>query len=58
MEVKMPRKPGLNLTGMPQHVIQRGNNREPCFYSPDDYHRYLEDLKEATDKNKCTVIIL
>ena len=29
----MPRKPRFNLVGFPQHVIQRGNNREPCFYS-------------------------
>ena len=27
----MPRKPRFNLVGAPQHVIQRGNNRErPC----------------------------
>ena len=29
----MPRKPRFNLIGIPQHVIQRGNNREPCFYA-------------------------
>ena len=23
----MPRKPRFNLVGVPQHVIQRGNNR-------------------------------
>ena len=28
----MARKPRFNLAGVPQHVIQRGNNREPCFY--------------------------
>ena len=27
----MPRKPRFTLPGVPQHVIQRGNNREPCF---------------------------
>lgn len=30
----MPRKPRFNLVGVPQHVIQRGNNREPCFFMP------------------------
>ena len=25
----MPRKPRFNLTEIPQHIIQRGNNREP-----------------------------
>jgi hypothetical protein len=27
----MPREPRLNLVGIHQHVIQRDNNREPCF---------------------------
>lgn len=49
----MSRKPRFNLPGVPQHVVQRGNNREPCFYSVEDYHRYLRDLKEALDKNDC-----
>jgi len=29
------------------HVIQRGNNREPTFFTDDDYRRYLEWLAEA-----------
>ena len=49
------RKPRFNLPGLPQHVIQRGNNREPCFYAEADYCRYLHDLKEAADKNQCAV---
>ena len=40
----MARKPRFNLIGVPQHVIQRGNNREPCFYSEEDYSAYLEFL--------------
>jgi REP element-mobilizing transposase RayT len=40
----MPRKPRFNLVGIPQHIIQRGNNREPCFYAEQDYQRYLDDL--------------
>jgi putative transposase len=51
----MPRKPRFNLVGIPQHVIQRGNNREPCFYTKQDYCRYLEDLKEAAKKYECRV---
>ena len=49
----MARKPRFNLVGVPQHVIQRGNNREPCFYSNEDYAAYLEFLKIATDKTGC-----
>lgn len=40
----MPRKPRFTLPGIPQHVIQRGNNREPCFLAEMDYRRYLDDL--------------
>jgi putative transposase len=43
----MSRKPRFILPGIAQHVIQRGNNREPCFYAGQDYWRYLHDLKEA-----------
>lgn len=49
----MARKPRFNLSGIPQHVIQRGNNREPCFYAEDDYRRYRDDLREALRANDC-----
>ncbi len=51
----MPRKPRFNLSGVPQHIIQRGNNREPCFYSEKDYRRYLDDLKHAALKYHCKI---
>lgn len=51
----MPRKPRFNLVGIPQHVIQRGHNREPCFYSELDYRHYLDDLKEASKKHGCRI---
>ena len=49
----MARKPRFNLSGIPQHVIQRGNNREPCFFAEEDYRRYLADLKEALRGTDC-----
>ncbi len=42
----MPRKARVYLPDMPYHVVQRGNNREACFYCEDDYQLYLELLKE------------
>ncbi|MCW8962771.1 MAG: transposase [Gammaproteobacteria bacterium] len=51
----MPRKPRFNLIGVPQHVIQRGNNREPCFYAEGDYRRYLEDLQQSAVKHDCRI---
>ena len=46
----MARKPRFNLIEIPQHVIQRGNHREPCFYAVMGYHRYLKDLPDAANK--------
>ena len=51
----MPRKPRFNLPGIPQHVIQHGNNREACFYSEQDYRRYLDDLNQEASKYRCRV---
>jgi len=49
----MPRKPRIHLPGLPQHVIQRGNNREPCFYAEADYRYYLQTLGEALTQHAC-----
>lgn len=51
----MARKPRFNLPGIPQHIIQRGNNRQACFHDERDYRHYLADLREAADKNDCRV---
>jgi REP element-mobilizing transposase RayT len=29
----MPRRPRIIVQNTPQHVIQRGNNRQACFYA-------------------------
>ncbi len=49
----MPRKPRFNLPGIPQHIIQRGNNRQPCFFTTQDYLRYLDDLSESAENFDC-----
>ncbi|UTA47809.1 transposase [Simiduia sp. 21SJ11W-1] len=46
----MARLPRLYLPGCAQHVIQRGNNREACFYDEADYRAYLSFLKDAAAK--------
>jgi len=43
----MPRLPRVMSPGFPQHVIQRGNNREPCFFAEGDYAAYLHWLERA-----------
>ena len=49
----MPRQPRFTIPDIPQHVIQRGNNREPCFYAESDYRYYLDTLREAIEHNTC-----
>ena len=51
----MARLPRFTIPGQPQHVIQRGNNREPIFAAEEDYQYYLERLQEAA--RKCQVDI-
>lgn len=41
------------LPGHPQHVIQRGNNREPIFCQEADYQFYLEKLFDLCQKHQC-----
>lgn len=38
----MPRRARMYFPGLPYHVVQRGNNREPCFIEPENYQFYLE----------------
>ena len=50
MDLCMTRLPRLSLPSIPQHVIQRGNNRQACFHADEDYRFYLECLGEAARK--------
>jgi REP-associated tyrosine transposase len=49
----MPRPPRLELPGVPQHVIQRGNNRASCFFVDADRRFYLKCLSEAAARRGC-----
>ncbi len=51
----MARKPRFNAVGFPLHVIQRGNNRQACFFSQADYHRYLGALKRSSENHSCEI---
>ena len=51
----MARLPRLNLPGIPQHIIQRGNNRNVCFFTEQDYLVYLSKLKEYSEKYQVAV---
>lgn len=51
----MPRRPRPNLAGVPLHVIQRGNNRQACFFAEADYRLYLYWLKKCAEKYACDI---
>lgn len=51
----MARQPRLDLPGIPQHVVQRGNNRLPCFLDIADRRRYLHELGEALLETGCAL---
>ena len=46
----MARLPRLYAPGCAQHIIQRGNNRTPCFFADVDYAVYLNKLHEYSGK--------
>ena len=51
----MPRLPRFSLADIPQHIIQRGNNRQATFFAESDYQRYLEFLTSAAETHSCDV---
>jgi putative transposase len=49
----MARQPRFDLAGVPQHVVQRGNNRLPCFLDDGDRQRYLQCLRQGLARFDC-----
>lgn len=46
----MARLPRLFVPGCSHHVIQRGNNRDACFFDERDYAFYLSELKGSAER--------
>jgi len=51
----MPRRPRITLPGVPLHLIQRGNNRQRCFFVDSDYRNYLDWLEEYAECCGCDI---
>jgi putative transposase len=51
----MPRRPRIKLADIPQHLVQRGVNRQPCFFAEEDYYCYLHWLEEAAADWRCAI---
>lgn len=46
----MSRRARLALPDVPLYIIQRGKNRQACFYVDEDYRFYRDWLREHADK--------
>lgn len=51
----MARRERQRVTGLPAHIIQRGNNRQACFYAEADYRFFLHHLRELARRVQCDV---
>jgi len=51
----MPRKPRLQVAGLPVHIIQRGNNRQACFFAEEDYRFFLDHLGKLAKRFRCSL---
>lgn len=52
----MARLARIVLPGIPHHVTQRGNRREPVFFEADDYREYLKLLASAAEKAETRIL--
>lgn len=51
----MPRRPRIHLAGLPVHVVQRGHNRDACFFAEEDFQAYRDWLAESLKKSGCAL---
>lgn len=51
----MPRRARITLPNVAHHIIQRGNNRQACFFCEQDYLFYLQWLEEYSKEYGCSV---
>lgn len=51
----MARLPGYVIPGQPQHIIQRGNNRQVIFAAEADFQFFRDVLVEAASKHDLAI---
>jgi putative transposase len=51
----MPRAARCVIPGFPLHIVQRGINRHPCFFTKGDYAAYLRYLHLSSVQFGCAV---
>lgn len=51
----MPRRPRLVVPGLALHIVQRGVDRQACFFTDDDRVFYLAALGHLADQHGCAI---
>ena len=51
--IRMPRRPRIQLDGVPLHIVQRSHDRGALTFGEDDYLSYLHWLGEALAESEC-----
>jgi len=51
----MPRRPGVDIDGVPPHTWSGENNRKPYFFGEGEYQAYLHRLGKPLTKECCTL---
>ena len=51
----MARLPRIVVPGQPLHIVQRGNDRNPVFFTEMDYRVYLDVLNEVSHRYGCAI---
>ena len=51
----MPRRPRIHLDSVPLYIVQRGHNRDPCFFGEEDYRADLYWLGESLRIEECAL---
>ena len=51
----MPRRSRIIVPDVPLHIIQRGNNRQSCFFADEDYLLYLDWLGQYATDAGCSI---
>ena len=51
----MPRRPRVSIPGYSEHIIQRGNNRQPIFACDEDIKTYAYWLGEYAKKFEVSI---
>jgi putative transposase len=51
----MPRRPRIAVANIPWHIVQRGHNRDDCFFADEDYMYYLDQLQRLLPAHDCAL---